>query len=246
MGTPTEYDWDAHWRTGGQGAPSRAQREAALLVLRHSPDRVARVADLGSGAGVVACLVARALPAVTIVGIDASSESSAHATERAAAEGLTNVSFSTARAEALPFENELFDLVYSDQLLQYTDEPSVLREVARVLRPGGRAILIAPNASNVVFAATALIAGDRHGSRRVYTRHRLRSLARAAGLRVLGWDGYLPAYPVQRLGYFYAPWVAPIGTLAERLSDRIDSRTARGLSRRFGFSTALVAERVYQ
>jgi SAM-dependent methyltransferase len=246
METPAEYDWDAHWRTDGPGAPSRAQREAALLVLRHLPNGVERIADLGSGAGVVASLVARALPAAAVVGIDASSESTARATERATQEGLTNASFLTARAEALPFESELLDLVYSDQLLQYTDEPSVLREVARVLRPGGRAILIAPNASNIVFAATALIAGDRHGSRRVYTRHRLRSLAHAAGLHVLGWDGYLPAYPVQRLGYFYASWVAPVGTLAERLSDRIDSRTARGLSRRFGFSTALVAERPYQ
>ncbi len=246
METPAEYDWDAHWRAGGSDMPSRAQREAASLVLRHLPDGVERVADLGSGAGVVACLVARALPAASVVGIDASSESSARATERAAREGLTNVSFSTARADALPFGSDLLDLVYSDQLLQYTDEPSMLREITRVLRPGGRAILIAPNASNVVFAATALIAGDRHGSRRVYTRHRLRSLAHGAGLRVLDWDGYLPAYPVQRLGYFYAPWIAPVGTLAERLSDRIDSRTARGLSRRFGFSTALVAERAYQ
>jgi SAM-dependent methyltransferase len=246
MATQAEFDWDAHWRAGGRGAPTRGQHEAAAIAVRHSPEGVERIADLGSGAGIVACLVALLLPEASVVGVDASAESTARATKYATSENITNASFTTARAEELPFDDESLDLVYSDQLLQYTDEPRVLREITRVLRPGGRAVVIVPNAANVVFAATALVAGDRHGSRRLYTRRRLRALAGGAGLRVLAWDGYLPAYPVQRLGYFYAPWLAPVGTLAERLADRIDRRTSRGVSRRFGFGTALVAERPYQ
>ncbi len=243
MATPAKYDWDAHWRGGGENSPSRAQREAAEVVLRHAPDHVERVADLGSGAGVVTCLVACALAGAEVVGVDASPASTEQAGRWAKAQGITSASFVTARAEKLPFADASLDLVYADQLLQYTDEAAVFAEVARALRPGGRAIVIVPNAANLVFAATAVLAGDRHGSRRTYTRRSLGRFAHAAGLRVVGWDGYLPAYPVQRIGYFYAGWVAPLGTAAERFVDAVDGKTQRGLSRRLGFGLAVVAER---
>jgi SAM-dependent methyltransferase len=50
-----------------------------------------------------------------------------------------------ARAEALPFPDEAFDLVLSTQLLQLTDDPAgMAAELARVLRPGGTAWVTVP------------------------------------------------------------------------------------------------------
>jgi SAM-dependent methyltransferase len=204
------------------------------------------IADIGTGSGVVACLIADALPRASVVGIDSSATAPERAAAFASSIGVYNVRFQTGDAERLPFPPATFDLVYSDQLLQYTNERITFAEIARVLRPGGRTVLIVPNAANLVFTATALAAGDRHGSRRVYTRRRLRRLALGSGLQILEWDGYLPAYPIQRVGYFYLPWMAPIGTAAEALCDRLDSLTDRWLSRRFGFALAVIAERPHQ
>jgi len=50
-----------------------------------------------------------------------------------------------ARAEALPFPDATFDHVLSTQLLQLTDDPAAMgAEVARVMRPGGRAWVTLP------------------------------------------------------------------------------------------------------
>ncbi len=235
----SEFDWNRHWAEAGALAATSLQQAAAELVVRWLPAGAERIADVGSGSGVVACLIAEAVAHATIVGVDASSVSVERAALGAERAGVESVRFVTARADSLPFENSELDAVYSDQLLQYTpDAQAVFAELARVLRPGGRAIVIVPNALNVVFTATALVAGDRHGSRRVYTRRGLGRLARRSGLEHLAWDGYAPAYPVQRLGYFYMRSLAPLGTLAERAADRVDARFGRALSRHFGFGLA--------
>jgi SAM-dependent methyltransferase len=50
-----------------------------------------------------------------------------------------------ANADRIPYENERFDVVFSDNVLEHLDEPlSVFREVARVLKPGGRFLFKTP------------------------------------------------------------------------------------------------------
>lgn len=56
------------------------------------------------------------------------------------------VSFRVAPGEALPFPNETFDGVLVNEVLEHVaDEKATLKEVARVLRPGGHLALFAPN-----------------------------------------------------------------------------------------------------
>jgi SAM-dependent methyltransferase len=63
------------------------------------------------------------------------------ARQRAAAQGLTKISFREGRAEALPAENESFDVVLASLSLMYViDRAAAARELARVLRPQGRLI----------------------------------------------------------------------------------------------------------
>lgn len=49
------------------------------------------------------------------------------------------------RVEELPFADASFDLVTATGVLEYSDAPQALAELARVLRPGGRAVLSYPN-----------------------------------------------------------------------------------------------------
>lgn len=56
--------------------------------------------------------------------------------------------FISGDAEALPFRNESFDLVYGCSVLHHLDLEEALREVRRVLRPGGRLVFSEPNLLN--------------------------------------------------------------------------------------------------
>jgi SAM-dependent methyltransferase len=56
-----------------------------------------------------------------------------------------------ADAEALPFADQVFDIVFSNNVLEHLSRPErVFREVGRVLRPGGRFLIKTPNRSHYV------------------------------------------------------------------------------------------------
>jgi len=120
-----------------------------------------RVLDLGTGTGAVAARAAQLVgPNGLVVGVDISAEMLRAARQRVAAQGLTRVSFREGRAEALPAENESFDVVLASLSLMYViDRAAAARELARVLRPRGRliaAVWAEPEACDIVlFQQTA-------------------------------------------------------------------------------------------
>jgi SAM-dependent methyltransferase len=101
-----------------------------------------RVLDLGTGTGAVAARATQLVgPQGLVVGVDISADMLSQARRRATAQGLTNVTFREGRAEALPAENESFDVVLASLSLMYViDRAAAARELARVLRPQGRLI----------------------------------------------------------------------------------------------------------
>src|SRR5713101_3442195 len=99
-------------------------------------------------------------PEGLVVGVDISADMLRAARQRVAAQGLTRVSFREGRAEALPAENESFDVVLASLSLMYViDRAAAARELARVLRPRGRliaAVWAEPEACDIVlFQQTA-------------------------------------------------------------------------------------------
>lgn len=101
------------------------------------------VLDIGCGAG-VDTLVAAAMagPEGTVVGIDITSEMLQRAKANLGAAVFENVRYEEASAEELPFPDETFDVVISNGAFNLVpDKPRALREVFRVLKPGGRLMM---------------------------------------------------------------------------------------------------------
>ena len=96
------------------------------------------VLDLGSGAGLDLLLSARRVgPTGRVIGLDMTREMVELARQNAA--GSDNVEVHLGRIEQIPLPDASVDVVISNCVLNLSaDKPAVLREVARVLRPGGR------------------------------------------------------------------------------------------------------------
>ena len=101
------------------------------------------VVDLGSGAGIDAQLAARQVgPSGTVIGVDMTPEMLDRARSLAAEAGLDNVELREGRLEALPVQDGSVDAVTSNCVINLVpDKAAVFREVFRVLRPGGRAVV---------------------------------------------------------------------------------------------------------
>jgi SAM-dependent methyltransferase len=100
------------------------------------------VLDLGTGTGSVALKAASSvLPGGNVTALDISLDMLALAQQRAASMGLSNVTFREGRAEAIPAPSGQLDAVLASLSLMYViDRAAAAREIARVLRPGGRLV----------------------------------------------------------------------------------------------------------
>ena len=98
------------------------------------------VLDLGSGAGADVLISARRVgPTGRAIGLDMTDEMLALARENAARAGVANAEFVKGHIEAIPLADASVDVVISNCVINLSgDKPAVLREAARVLRPGGR------------------------------------------------------------------------------------------------------------
>jgi demethylmenaquinone methyltransferase/2-methoxy-6-polyprenyl-1,4-benzoquinol methylase len=107
------------------------------LVDAVEPAPAQRVLDVATGTGMVAAEL-RKRADCSVVGIDQSPEMLGAAKARFAGE-TNSVELVQGQAEQLPFADASFDAVTFTYLLRYVDDPkATMRELARVVRPGGR------------------------------------------------------------------------------------------------------------
>jgi ubiquinone/menaquinone biosynthesis C-methylase UbiE len=96
------------------------------------------VLDVGCGAGVTPCFVAKRY-GCRVVGVDISEGMIARSRERAQREAVADrVEFRVADAQELPFEDDLFDAVITESVTAFPeDKQRAVNEYARVTKPGG-------------------------------------------------------------------------------------------------------------
>jgi len=98
------------------------------------------VLDLGSGGGLDVFLAAKAVgPNGRAIGIDMTPEMIERARANAASGGFTNVEFHQSTIDSIPLPDASVDCVISNCVINLApDKTAVFREIARVLKPGGR------------------------------------------------------------------------------------------------------------
>ncbi len=138
---------DAFVALGHDGA------RAAALVLDAAGPLEGPVLDLGSGMGVMARELARR--GLTVESVDVSAEEQEVAAALTAGSGLDPmIRFTAADGAALPFPDEAFASAVSFNVLHHlADGASVLREIVRVVRPGGVLVLADFSREGFDFAA---------------------------------------------------------------------------------------------
>ncbi len=110
----------------------------------------ADVLEIACGQGALTVHLAGA-GAASVTAADLSSVAVARAAEACAAASLTGVRVEVADVQALPYADACFDLVVSCETIEHVPRPAqAVRELARVLRPGGRLVLTTPNYLNLL------------------------------------------------------------------------------------------------
>ncbi len=175
-----------------------------------------RLLELGCGAG--ALLSAAAARGADAVGLDVN---------RCALRtvGRSGAAVLAAGAQALPFSGETFDVVAAQHVIEHFAAPGqLLREWRRVLKPGGRLVLVTPNAR---YADPSVFYDADH--KLIFTRRQLRDALTEAGFQV---ERAFTLFPYQgpdkigavarRLLWFrYLPWFAERGATIVALARKV-------------------------
>lgn len=137
MSSKTYFDQvAAQWDTMRGGFFSEAVREKALSLAGVQRGELA--ADIGAGSGFITeGLVREGLRVIAVDQSDTMLE-----TIRARLGGVDGISYERGEAEALPIPDATVDYAFANMYLHHVERPAIaIREMARVLKPGGRLVI---------------------------------------------------------------------------------------------------------
>jgi len=159
-----QMDWARRAASFARDAAPRTRPFAAALVELAGVQPGDRVLDIATGSGVVAVEAAlRAGPGGSVLATDLVPEWEPFVAETAQEAGVANVLFQPTPSESLALPDASFDVALNQFGLMFADEPVVaMREMHRVLRPGGKAgIAVWSTLENLgVFLLTRVVSGE--------------------------------------------------------------------------------------
>ncbi len=155
MSGKIEFDEDAARRVEAAYSTSdiAAQRASVISTLALRPGE--HVLDVGVGPGFLAAEMAEVVGAGgRVCGIDVSDDMLAVAAKRGGGQDAVAIELAQGGAEAIPYDDGSFDVVVTTQVLEYVaDVPRALAEIHRVLKPGGRTLILDTDWDSLVWQA---------------------------------------------------------------------------------------------
>jgi ubiquinone/menaquinone biosynthesis C-methylase UbiE len=160
----------------GWWAPLFERRPQMLALERAAIQPHDKVLEVAVGAGGILVEILRLVDSAnSVCGIDVSPKMLAKARRRVTKAGYANVDLREADARSLPFPQSAFDVLFNSymfDLLPLKDMPLVLGEFHRVLKPGGRLVLVSMS--------------KEHGGQRTWWERLYQSLPRSCAAYLLG------------------------------------------------------------
>ena len=190
-------DLEAAYGADPSTAPRLSYDETAAVVAGSVPAGAARVLDAGCGPDPGAGTLLGARPGTTVVALDIGLGTVRLARAKAELGGVRLLGV-VGDVERLPFRDGAFDAAVCDDTIEHLpDDLTGLRELHRVVAPGGRVVVATPNRWSAQVLVRKL--RDRRAGRRLpaehyyaaeshlreYTWRSLCRLARACGLRIV-------------------------------------------------------------
>jgi SAM-dependent methyltransferase len=141
----TEEYTPGYTKTASNFMAQRSAVSHAKFLLPHL-DAASRLLDCGCGPGSISCDFAQIVVSGSVKGIDREQSQIDLACARAAAQELTNATFSIGSIYDLPFPDSSFDVVFAHAIFEHiSDHEKALAEMLRVLEPGGLVAIRSPD-----------------------------------------------------------------------------------------------------
>jgi SAM-dependent methyltransferase len=205
------------------------------------------VLDCGCRPGTITLGIAARVAPGNVVGVDFASSQIEQATANARQGSIPNVEFKTADCYSLPFDANAFERVFSHALIEHLSDPiQALRELHRVLKPGGTigvcspdwgGFILAPPSPELTRATQAYVALQSRNGGDVIVGRALGAHLRSVGFNQVRMSARYECYPsLDFIGDYLAFQL-------ERENDRPSAEILRAWSRSEGgmFAQAWVA-----
>jgi ubiquinone/menaquinone biosynthesis C-methylase UbiE len=208
-------------------------------------DYAGKILALSAGTGKAGIRLARHLPKSSVT-IASDGKKAVEVIKILLSElALTNTEAALADTEKLPFEDNTFDMVFFDTIEgEFPDYEKTFSEVARVLKPGGRAIMTAINSHNYLFKVYASLAGSdfEYHYTRSFSKGEIKKLFRKQKLFVTEEKGFDLGY-----GSYVSEDTEPLSRFLGRVADRIfrilNKISFGGLTDDFGLGLLVILEK---